>query len=114
MYMRKQGETRPIIIRYTVACIGAVSITIALILFMNDLINRFFEREAIQYFAITNFIPAPNLGRQLPQAPPAPAAVPNAPQLEYAIEEAVVLEVPVVEVDQSLPATEQRLNLDEQ
>ncbi len=111
--MRKQEETQPIIIRYAVACIGAVSITIALLLFMNDLINRFFERDVIQYFAITNFIPAPDRGRQLPTAPPAPTAAPDAPELEYAIEEVVVVEVPVVEADRSLPTTEQALNLDE-
>ncbi|MFL2547439.1 MAG: hypothetical protein ACJ0SL_08805 [Candidatus Rariloculaceae bacterium] len=111
--MRKQENTRPIIIRYVIAFIGAVSITIGLLLFMNDLISRFFERDAIQYFAITDYIPAPDRGRQLPDAPPAPSAAPDAPALELAPEEEIVMDGPVIEPDLTLPATEQAPNLDE-
>ena len=111
--MRKQEDSRPIIIRYVIAFVGAVSITIGLLLFMNDLIVRFLERDPIQYFSITNFIPAPDRGRQLPDAPPTPAAAPDAPELDFEISEEVLIEAPVVEADRSLPAAEQSINLEE-
>jgi len=110
--MRKQEETRPIIIRYTIAFVGAISITIALLLFMNDLISRFFERDAIQYFAITNYIPAPDRGRQLPDAPPTPTDAPAAPVLEFAPDEPVVVVDPIVEADAAQIPVEQPLNLE--
>jgi hypothetical protein len=111
--MQRQEETRPKVIRYAIAFIGAVSITIGLLLFMNDLIGRFFVREPIQYFSITDYIPAPDRGRQLPDAPPAPSAAPAAPELEFEPDEGVVMETPVVEPDLATPATEQAPNLDE-
>ena len=110
--MEKQEPFLPLVIRYTIAVVGAASITIALLLFMNDLVNRFILRDPIQYFAITNFIPAPDRGRQLPDAPPSPAAAPNAPELEDELIEEVILDAPVVEIDSTLPPAEQELNLD--
>ena len=111
--MEKQEQPRSVVIRYTIAVIGAVSITIALLLFMNDLVNRFILRDPIQYFAITSFISAPDRGRQLPDAPPTPAVVPNTPELEYESSEDVVVDVPVVSVDTTAPTVEQPLNLDD-
>ncbi len=103
----------PVIIRYTIALIGAASITIALLLFMNNLVGRFLLRDPIQYFAITNYFPAPDRGRQLPDAPASPAVVPDAPALDYERAEAVNVEVPVVEVDTTVPIAEQPPNLED-
>jgi hypothetical protein len=80
---------------------------------MNDLIGRFFVRDPIQYFSITDYIPAPDRGRQLPDAPPIPAAAPAAPELDFAPDESVVVETPVVEADRSLPAAERPIDLEE-
>lgn len=103
----------PVIIRYAIAVIGAVSITIALLLFMNNLVGRFLLRDPTQYFAITNYYPAPDRGRQLPDAPASPAVAPDTPELDYESTEDVVIEVPVVEVDTTVPISEQRPNLED-
>jgi hypothetical protein len=111
--MKKQEPTRPIVIRYAIAFIGAASITIAMLLFMNDLVNRFILRDPVQYFAIANFFPAPDRGRQLPDAPPSPLAAPIAPELEDEIIDAVVVDAPVGETDPAQPTAEQLFNLEE-
>lgn len=111
--MEKQERARPIIIRYTLAVVGAASITIALLLLMNDLVNRFILREPVEYFAIASFLPAPDRGRQLPDAPPSPAAAPDTPELEYENSENVVVDVPIVDIDTTTPIAEQPLNLDD-
>ena len=111
--MKKQEPSRPVVIRYAIAFIGAASITIAMLLFMNDLVNRFILREPVQYFAIANFFPAPDRGRQLPDAPPSPLAAPNAPELEDEIVDGVVVDAPLVETDSTQPTEEQLFNLEE-
>jgi len=111
--MKKQEPSRPVVIRYAIAFIGAASITIAMLLFMNDLVNRFILREPVQYFAIANFFPAPDRGRQLPVAPPRPLAAPNAPELEDEIVDGVVVDAPLVETDSTQPTEEQLFNLEE-
>ena len=103
----------PVIIRYAIALIGAASITIALLLFMNNLVGRFILRDSTQYFAITNYYPAPDRGRQLPDAPASPAIAPDAPKLDYDRTGDVVIAVPVVEVDTTVPMAEQRPNLED-
>ena len=103
----------PVIIRYAIAVIGAASITIALLLFMNDLVGRFLLEDPTRYFAITNYFPAPDRGRQLPDAPVSPAVAPDAPELDYESAENVVVEVPVVEVDTTVPIREQPPNLED-
>ena len=55
--------------RILLAMFGAGAITITLLFFMNDMVNRFVLRDPTQYFAITDFIRAPDLGRQLPDVP---------------------------------------------
>ena len=111
--MKKREPSRPVVIRYAIAFIGAVSITIAMLLFMNDLVNRFILREPVQYFAIAHFFPAPDRGRQLPDEPPSPLAAPNAPELEDEILDGVVGDAPLVETDSTLPTEEQLFNLEE-
>ena len=103
----------PVIIRYAIAVVGAVSITIALLLFMNNLVGRFLLEDPTRYFAITNYYPAPDRGRQLPDAPASPAVAPEAPKLDYESTEDVLIEVPVVEVDTTVPIVEQRPNLED-
>ena len=111
--MPKRENTRPIVIRYCVAIVGAASITVALLMFMNDLIGRFFVREPIQYFTITNFFPAPDRGRQLPETPLAPAVAPDAPELDFEVEEVVIIEAPAVEIEMAPLATEQPPDIDQ-
>ncbi|MBI79705.1 MAG: hypothetical protein VYC50_05840 [Pseudomonadota bacterium] len=57
------------ILRYFLASLGGVAITITLFLFMHDGVTRFLLKDPIRYFTISNFIPAPDRGRQLPDAP---------------------------------------------
>ena len=111
--MPKQENTRPVVIRYCIAFVGAASVTIALLLFMNDLIGRFSVREPMRYFTITDFIPAPDRGRQLPDSPPVPAAAPDAPELDFGAEEEVVIEALTVEVEMAPLATEQPPDIDQ-
>ncbi len=111
--MKTRRLSVSVIIRYVVAVIGAASITIALLLFMNDLVGRFLLEDPTRYFAITNYFPAPDRGRQLPDAPVSPAAAPDAPELDYESAEDVVVEVPVVEIDTTVPITEQPPNLED-
>jgi hypothetical protein len=111
--MKRTRFSVPVIIRYAIAVIGAASITIALLLFMNNLVGRFLLRDPTQYFAITNYFPAPDRGRQLPDAPASPAVAPVAPELDYERTEDVVVEIPVVEVDSTMPLAEQPPNLED-
>lgn len=106
-------KPRPLFIRYTVALVGALAITVAMLLFMNDLVSRFLERDAIRYFSITSYIPAPDLGRQLPDAPPAPAQAPDAPVVELFDDLDVVVEAPEVLIETAPPTRGQPLNLDD-
>tara|TARA_B100000315_G_C14232502_1_gene431643 strand:+ start:158 stop:493 length:336 start_codon:yes stop_codon:yes gene_type:complete len=110
--MEKQEQPRPLIIRYVIAFIGAVAITIALLLFMNDLVSHFLLRDPTRYFAITSFIPAPDRGRQLPDAPPTPTNAPDVPELEYETAEEIIVDTPVAEVETELPPAGQPLNLE--
>ena len=110
--MEKQERSRPVIIRYMIAFIGAAAITIALLLFMNDLVGRIFLRDPTRYFTITDFIPAPDRGRQLPDAPPSPAVAPNAPVFDDESTEGVIVDAPAVEVDTTTQIQEQPPNLE--
>ena len=111
--MKTTGLSVTVIIRYAIAVIGAASITVALLLFMNNLVGRFLLEDPTRYFAITNYYPAPDRGRQLPDAPASPAVAPEAPKLDYESTEDVLIEVPVVEVDTTVPIVEQRPNLED-
>ena len=75
--------------RILLATLGAGAITIGLFFFMNDVANRFVLRDPTQYFAITDFIRAPDRGRQLPDVPIIPEAAPDRPELEFEDEEAL-------------------------
>ena len=68
--------------RILLAMFGAGAITVVLLFFMNDMVNRFVLRDPTQYFAITDFIRAPDLGRQLPDVP---IIVPLEPEMEILV-----------------------------
>ena len=97
------------IIRLLAALLGAAAITVGLFLFMDDVANRFVLRDATQYFAITDYIRAPDRGRQLPDVPVIPEAAPDRPQLELDEEAALPLELePVLPAMEDLVPPEDR------
>ena len=104
-------KPRPLVVRYSLAILGAFGITVAMLLFMNDLVGRFMERDPTRYFSITSFIPAPDRGRQLPDAPRAPAQAPEAPVVELFDDLDVVVEAPEVVIDTEAPSAGQPLIL---
>ena len=69
--------------RLLLAAFGAVAITVGLLLLMDDVTSRYILRDPTQYFRITDYIPAPDRGRQLPDVPvvpqlaPGPARIPS-------------------------------------
>ena len=75
------------ITRLLFAVVGAVAITIGLLLFMDDVTGRYLLRDPTQYFRITDYFSAPDRGRQLPDVPVVPEIAPERPQFEYPQEE---------------------------
>ena len=71
------------IARYLIAFSGAAGITLGLFFFMNDVSERMQVGDGTLYFKITDFIPAPDPGRQLPEAPVLPELRPGVVGLEY-------------------------------
>jgi len=71
------------IVRYLVAVIGALAITIGLFLFMNDVTQRFVTKDPVRYFRIMDFIPSPDRGRQRVRPPSDPRLAPDMPELEH-------------------------------
>ena len=106
-------KPRPLVVRFFLAFVGAFGITVAMLLFMNDLVSKFLERDPTRYFSITSFIPAPDPGRQLPDAPPAPAQAPEAPVVELIDEPDIIVEAPEVIVETETPTAGQPLILDQ-
>jgi hypothetical protein len=89
--------------RIIAATIGGGLITTAMLLGMNQFTERFKEQDPIRYFTITDFIAAPP-GRR-PTPPPAPAAPPDRPQIEYRqpVGTRLPVESPAVEADRLQP-----------
>lgn len=71
------------IVRYLTALFGAATVTLGLFLFMNDVSERMQVGDGTLYFKITEFIPAPDPGRQLPEALVLPELRPVITGLEY-------------------------------
>jgi hypothetical protein len=71
------------IVRYAVVVVGALLITGALLFFMQRAAEGLRRVDPLRYFAIANFIPAPDRGRQLPKAPPKPEEPPARPAVSY-------------------------------
>ncbi len=101
--------------RLLLAAFGAVAITIGLLLFMDDVTSRYLLRDTTQYFRITDYFPAPDRGRQLPDIPVVPEAAPDRPQFEIPEEEEQPGDEPLPwELpDDAVPILEEQLILDE-
>ena len=98
------------IVRYLIAFSGAAGITLGLFFFMNDVSERMQVGDGTLYFKITDFIPAPDPGRQLPEAPALPELRPGVVGLEYegdADKASVDFVPPAVEVGASAIETNQ-------
>ncbi len=101
--------------RLLLAAFGAAAITIGLLLLMDDVTSRYILRDPTQYFRITDYIPAPDRGRQLPDVPVVPEIAPDRPEFEHPEEE----EQPADEVlpwelpEEAAPNLEEQLILDE-
>ena len=68
--------------RLLLAAFGGMVITIGLLLFMDDVTNRYLLRDPTQYFRITDYFPAPGRGRQLPDVPVVPESAPERPRFD--------------------------------
>ena len=79
--------------RLLIAVFGAGAVTIGLLLFMNDVSTRFVLGDPIKYFSITDYISAPDRGRQLPTITVTPESAPNRPQLDFEDEESLSTEL---------------------
>lgn len=101
--------------RLLLAVFGAVAVTIGLLLLMDDVTSRYILRDPTQYFRITDYIPAPDRGRQLPEVPVVPQNAPDRPEFEHPEDE----EQPTDEVlpwelpEETTPNLEEQLILDE-
>lgn len=69
--------------RLLFAAAGAAAITIGLFLLMDDVTSRYLLRDSTRYFRITDYIPAPDRGRRLPDLPVAPGVAPERPRFEH-------------------------------
>ncbi len=67
--------------RLLISVAGASVITSAMLLGMNQIAQRFKERDPMQYFQISSFTPAPESRRPKPLPPP--AVPPELPQIDY-------------------------------
>lgn len=70
-------------LRILSAVIGSSIITIALILFMNDLIGGNFIRSPIRYLPVFDVIMLGNQDQERLQRPPSAESRPTNPQLDY-------------------------------
>ena len=101
--------------RLLFAATGAIAVTIGLLLLMDDVTSRYILRDSTQYFRITDYIPAPDRGRQLPDVPVVPQVAPDRPEFEHPEEE----EQPADEIlpwelpEEAAPSLEEQLNLEE-
>ncbi len=70
-------------LRYVIAVLGALAITVSLLLFMNDMTQRYVTKDPIRYFRIMDVIYKPDRGRQRVQPPADPRLAPDVPELEH-------------------------------
>ncbi len=72
------------IARYLIALVGALAITIGLLIFMSDMTNRYVMDDPIRYFQIMDvFIgPESRRRRRVPE-PTDPRLAPEVPDLEF-------------------------------
>ncbi len=101
--------------RLLLAAFGAAAITIGLLFFMNDVTSKYLLRDTTQYFRITDYFPAPDRGRQLPDIPVIPETAPDRPQFENPEEEELPVDEPMPWelLEEAAPNLEEQLILDE-
>lgn len=101
--------------RLLLAALGAIAVTIGLLLFMDDVTSRYLLRDSTQYFRITDYFPAPDRGRQLPNVPVVPESAPVRPEFEHPEEEELPVheELPWELQEEATPNLEEQLMLDE-
>ena len=85
------------IVRYVMAAIGGSLITVAMLLGMNQIAQKFQERDPTRYFSIVDFVALPKDRR--PTRPPAPSMPPERPQIEVHLPRGSTLPVQVPSVD---------------
>ena len=68
------------IVRYLTAAVGGSLITIAMLLGMNQVAEKFKERDPTRYFGVVDFVALPE-GRR-PTPPPAPTIPPERPRID--------------------------------
>ncbi|MDH3421169.1 MAG: hypothetical protein OEQ25_12960 [Gammaproteobacteria bacterium] len=91
------------IVRYLIALIGGLIITIGLLVFMSGMTERYVMDDPIRYFQIMDVFIGPDRGRQRVRPPSDPRLAPDVPDLEFdPLEERPVLD------------PEESLNLDPQ
>ena len=72
------------IARYLIAVIGALAITVGLLIFMSDMTNRYVMDDPIRYFQIMDvFIGPESRRRRRVPAPTDPRLAPDVPDLEF-------------------------------
>ena len=84
------------ITRYLIAALGALAITIGLLMFMSDISQRYVTRDPMRYFQIMDFIPGPDRSRERIKPPSDPRLAPGIPELE---QEPVRDKPPSIEVE---------------
>ena len=103
------------IFRLACAALGGVVVTIGLLLFMDDVTNRYLMDDPMKYFRITDYIPAPDRGRQLPDVPVIPGSAPDRPLFEYSDDELPPADElpPWILPEEQTPGVEEQMILDE-
>lgn len=72
------------IVRFLIAAIGALAITIGLLVFMSDLTERYVMDDPIRYFQIMDVFISPESRRPRRVRPPSdPRLAPDVPDLEF-------------------------------
>ncbi len=72
------------IVRYLIAVVGALAITIGLLVFMSDMTERYVMDDPIRYFQIMDVIISPeSRRRRRVPAPSDPRLAPDVPDLEF-------------------------------
>ncbi|NIW24757.1 MAG: hypothetical protein GWN29_09440 [Gammaproteobacteria bacterium] len=72
------------IMRYLIAVIGALAITVGLLIFMSDMTNRYVMDDPIRYFQIMDvFIGPESRRRRRVPSPTDPRLAPDVPDLEF-------------------------------
>lgn len=91
------------IVRYVTAAIGGSLITVAMLLGMNEVAQKFKERDPTRYFSVVDFVALPQDRR--PVRPPPPAMPPERPQIDVRTpgSSPLPLQMPTIDDDRVAP-----------